>query len=108
MKSCGFSYAVLSKKTKDDTRRWGGESKKLKGVGTETVAAFLFQLVCQIDNGDGFKGTFSDAYSTANTEVLHDLRLLVIEHDGFNLVSNWWTETIAWSTATFGFASLLI
>jgi hypothetical protein len=72
------------------------------------VATFLFQFGCQINDGDGFEGAFSDADSASSAEALHDLRFAGLEYDGFNLVSYWRAEAIAWSTATFGVASFLV
>jgi hypothetical protein len=104
----GFSYTILSQKTQNYA--WGGcgEPKEFEGVGSEPVAAIFFQFIRQVDDGDGFEWTFSHADTASYAEAFHDLRLVAFEYDGFNLVSHWRTEAIAWSTATFGVASFLV
>jgi len=72
------------------------------------MATFLFQFVWQIDDGESVEGAFFDADTTSYAKRFHNQWHIVFEADGFYLVSYRGTKAIARSTATLGFASILI
>jgi len=72
------------------------------------MAAFLFQFVWQIDDGEGVEGAFFDADAASYAKGFHNQWHTVFKADGFYLVSHRGTKAIARSTTTLGFASILI
>jgi hypothetical protein len=68
------------------------------------VTAFAFKLIWQVNYGQGFEGAFSDTYTTAYAQRLHDHRFIAFESYGFYLASNRRAEPVAYFSASLGLA----
>jgi hypothetical protein len=72
------------------------------------VATFAFKLIWQVNYGQGFEGTLSDAYAAANAERLYKDRFVAFESYGFYLAPHRRAEPVAYFTAPFGLAFICV
>src|SRR5690606_32441482 len=81
----------------------------IKGKAVLAVSMnWILHLLGQIGDGDGSKGAFAYAYSTANTEVLSNEGLAVHKHDGLVARADRRAEVFAFFRAFSRLASVAI
>ena len=72
------------------------------------MAAVLLQLVGQVDDADGFEGTFLDANAASAAEFLADDDFVVFEADSFHAAADHGTEFYAQLVTLLGFALVVV
>jgi hypothetical protein len=72
------------------------------------VAALFLQFVGKVYNGQSLERTLSNADTATNAKRLHYNRMIVFESDSLDLATHRWAKTIAYLTATLGFATIIV